>query len=859
MNDVKSRKAFAYLPLWRTAWRRMRQRPFQYILLVLGIALGVAMIVAVDLSNGSAQRALDISAEAITGKATHRLAGGRGGSLDQQVYLDIRKQGYDFSAPVIEGYVLAPKMGNRPMRLMGIDPFAEPPFRPDLWQRQDLEAASNFLIRPNSVMLSRDVAAEYHLALGDNFVLQVEGAPRTVTLVGLIAPVDAITAQRLRDLILADIATAQELFHMPGKLSHIDLIIKDQATAIQIERKLPSGVHLEAAVAQRNTMKQMMTGFTVNLTAMSLIALLVGIFLIYNTVTFNVVQRRRMFGILRCLGVTRDQLFWLIMAETLVVALLGSGLGVLFGVWLGEGLIGLVTQSINDLYFVVNVREVALSAESLLKGLIIGVSAALLATLPPAVEAMRSTPASTLRRSALEGKVTRLVPWLWAAWLGLAGFGALMLCWPGKNLVVAFIGLCAVMIAFALVTAPVAQFVMSHLAPLLGRLLGPLGWMAPRDIVRSLSRTSVAIAALMTAVSVIVGISLMVGSFRQTFANWLGLTLQTDIYVSAPALTSTRPSGNLPADAVRILNEWPGVRAAIASRYAAVFAPDWGREVDLTAVTGDISDGKRPYRWIAGDQRTLWQRFLAGQGVMLSEPLVARQNLQIPTGPITLMTESGPQKFPVLAVYSDYTSDQGVVLMDQASYRSHWHDTDVTTMALFVKPGVNADGLLNQLRTTFAGREDIVLQSSRSLRDAAMVTFDRSFAVTVALQLVATIVAFIGVLGALLSLELERAHELGVFRAIGMTRRQLWRLVFLETGLMGGVAGLIALPAGFVLAWILIHIINVRSFGWLLEMQFKFGYFGQAFLVAVVAALAAGVYPAWRSGKLSIASAIREE
>lgn len=856
---MRNPRAFAYLALWRTAWRRMRQRPFQYILLILGIALGVAMIVAIDVTNGSAQRALDISAEAVTGKATHRLAGGRGGSLDQQVYLDLRKRGYDLSAPVVEGYVLAPKLGNRPMHLMGVDPFAEPPFRPDLWQRQDLDAASNFLVRPNGVILSRSVATEYHLALGDSFVLQVQGAPTTVTLVGLVTPVDEITAQRLQEVILADIATAQELFHMPGRLSHIDLIIKDQATAAQIKQGLPSGVRLEAAAAQSSTMKQMMAAFAINLTAMSVIALLVGVFLIYNTVTFNVVQRRRLFGILRCLGVTRNQLFWLILMETFVAGLLGSGLGLLLGVWLGEGLIGLVTQSINDLYFVVNVREVAISAIGLLKGLAIGVVAALIAAVPPAVEAMRSPPAGTLRRSALEGEVTTLVRRLWAAGPVLGVLGALMLWWPGKNLALAFVGLCTVVVAFALLAAPVARLAMLRLAPLLGRVLGPLGWMAPRDIVRSLSRTSIAIAALTTAVSVIVGVSLMVGSFRQTFANWLGLTLQTDIYVSAPSITSTRPSGNLPPDAVRILTAWPSVREAVASRFAAVYAPDWGREVDLTAVTGDISDGKRPYRWISGDQRTLWHRFLAGDGVMVSEPLVSRQNLTPQPQPITLMTESGPRKFPVLAVYSDYTSDQGVIMMDQTTYRSHWHDTDVTTMALFLKPNASVDGSLNDLHTLFAGRKDIVIQSSRSLREAALMTFERSFAVTGALRLVATIVAVIGILGTLMSLALERSRELGILRAIGMSRRQLWRLILFEAGLMGGLAGLMALPAGFVLAWILIHIINVRSFGWTLNMQLQFGYFGQAFLVAVVAALAAGVYPAWRSSRLSIASAIREE
>ncbi len=851
--------AVSSLPLCRTAWRRIRQRPFQYVLLILGIALGVAMIVAIDLTNGSAKRALDISAEAITGKATHRLSGGRAGSLDQQVYLDLRKRGFDSAAPVIEGYVLAPALGNRPLRLMGIDPFAEPPFRPELWRDQDPASASRFLVHPNGVMLSRDMAEKYHLRLGESFVLQVQGTPKAVMLVGLIAPADKITAERLQDLILADIATAQELFKMPDRLSHVDLIIHDSATAAQIERDLPSGVRLEPAAAQNNTLKQMMTGFTVNLTAMSLIALLVGLFLIYNTVTFNVLQRRRLFGVLRCLGVTRAQLFGLILTESFAAAVIGSALGLLLGVGLGESLIGLVTQSINDLYFVVNVREVAVSAWVLLKGWVVGVVAALLAALPPAIEAMRTAPASSLRRSELEGEVSVVIRWLWVGGIALAGCGAVMLWWPGKNLALGLVGLCTVVMAFALIAAPLARIMMLRLAPLLGRWLGPLGWIAPRDIVRSLSRTSVAIAALMTALSVTVGVSLMVSSFRKTFTDWLGLTLQTDIYVTAPALSSTRPTGNLPPDAVNTLDKWPGVREAVMSRYVSVYSPDWGREVDLTAVSGDISDGKRPYRWISGDPAVLWKRFLAGEGVMLSEPLVSRQGLNVPPKPITLTTESGPRQFPVLAVYADYTSDQGVVLMDQATYRSLWHDPEITNLALFLQPGKDVDRVLHDLQMAYAGRKDIVIQSSRSLRESALATFERSFSVTEAIKLVATTVAVVGILGALMSLALERVRELGIFRAIGMSRRQLWRMIIFEAGLMGGMAGLLAMPAGLALAWILIRIINVRSFGWMLHMQFQFGDFSSALAVAVITAVAAGLYPAWHSSRLNIASAIREE
>ncbi len=177
----------------------------------------------------------------------------------------------------------------------------------------------------------------------------------------------------------------------------------------------------------------------------------------------------------------------------------------------------------------------------------------------------------------------------------------------------------------------------------------------------------------------------------------------------------------------------------------------------------------------------------------------------------------------------------------------------------FLASGANSGALIDQLQAAFAGREDIVIQSTHSVREASMFIFDRSFTITIALQLVATVVAFIGVLSALMSLELDRAHELGVFRAIGMTTRQLWKLMFIETGLMGGMAGLMALPTGCILAWILVRIINVRSFGWTLQMHFESAHFLRALLVAVVAALAAGMYPAWRLGRMTIRTAIRAE
>lgn len=846
------------LPLYRTAWRRIRRRPLQYLLFILGVAIGVAMMVSIDLANGSAQRAFQLSTDAVTGKTTHRLVAGSVG-LDEVIYTRLRRElGYTQSAPVVEGYVRVSEMGEQPYRLLGIDPFAEPPFRTYLGQDLRNEALTPFLTQANSVILSTDLAARFGLELGDSLTLDNSGVLTQAVIVALVSPGDGNEARAMGSLIFTDVATAQEVLALPGRLSHIDLILNDDAPLMAIEAILPEGVRVELAAARGNAIQQMSAAFTLNLTALSLLALVVGMFLIYNTVTFSVIQRRPLFGVLRCLGVTGGQLFTLILGEAFLLSLIGSILGVGLGVVLGQGMVRLVTQTINDFYFVVTVQEVAVPAAALVKGVLIGVAAALLASLMPAIEAMRTAPTSNLQRSALESKTRRFIPWLLAAWAVLVVIGSFLLALRGVSLIITFAGLFTVLIAFALLTAPVTMWLMERVAPLVGALFGPIGRMAPRDIVRSLSRTSVAIAALMTAVSVIVGVSIMIGSFRQTVVTWLDSTLQADLFISPPTLTASRNVGTLQPEVIAIASGWPGVAATATVRSVMVNVPDLGRDVELRAVAGDVTRGGRQYAW-TDNRPDLWARFIAGEGVMLSEPLLLKENLDTPPPPITLVTDQGPQTFPVLAVYYDYSSDQGSLMIGDPLYRQWWADEAVSSMALLVADGVDVDATVLALQAELAPVQELSISSNQGIRQGSMEIFDRTFAITAALRLLATIVAFIGVLSALLSLQLERTRELGVLRATGMSLRQMWQMVLLETGLMGTLAGLLAMPTGYVLAWILIYIINVRSFGWTLMMDLRPQYFLQALMVAVVSALLAGIYPSLRLGNMVVASAIRQE
>ena len=859
-------------PILRLAWRHSWRRPLQSIFLIVGVAIGVAMIVAIDLANGSANRAFALGTEQITGRATHQIVGGPDG-VDAAVYTRLRRElGFRLSAPVVESYVSVPQLDAQPMRLLGIDPFAEPPFRNYLGgsdQRTDAASIDSvgdyltpFLVQPKTVLIGQSVADRYGLQPGQKLPVRIGARQEMLTIIGLLAPSDELSRHALDGLLIVDISTAQEVLGKIGRLDRVDLILSTDAEGAaqldEINAILPPGVRIVRPSARTGTVEEMTAAFRLNLTALSLLALVVGMFLIYNTVSFSVVQRRPVIGILRALGVTRRELFAMILTEASYLGLIGTALGLVLGVLMGRGAVQAVTQTINDLFFVVAVRDADIPVWTLAKGALSGIGAALLAAAVPAYEATSVPPAGAMQRSDVEGKARQALPRITVAGAVLCLIGAGMLI-PEWNLVVAFVGLFAVILGMALLTPGLTLLLMDGLHRLLSRRLGILTRMAPRNIVRSLSRTSVAIAALMVAVSVIIGVGVMIVSFRLTVEQWLDEILQADIFVSAPALGPNRSSATLEPTLLDELTAFPSIADFSTSREVEVAAtmPDGTQtDVQVAAVLRDLAGEDRRYSAAVGNTVATWRAMEDG-GVVVNETMANRFDLRVGQT-LQLLTDAGAQNFPIVGVTYDFDVHP-TLLMTDSNYRRNWNDSAISTIALFVEPGVSVDETVNALRRAFAGKAELLINSNRGVRRNALEVFDRTFAITVALRLLATLVAFVGILSTLMSLQLERAREIGVLRATGMTRRQLWGLILLETGLLGTSAGLVAMPAGFILALILVYIINLRSFGWTLSMQLHAGEFTQAFLVALAAALLAGLYPAWRMGKVDPAEALRME
>jgi len=818
------------------------------------------MVIGIDIANQSASRAFELSTEAITGRATHLISGGPNG-IAETVYSDLKKGGIGFpAAPVISEYVVASELDGQTFQLLGVDPFAETPFRDYL---ADLDGVSHdslipFLSRPSSVLVSQNIANRYGLFPDSEFTVEYAGRVHKLVIAGLLRPSDSLSRRALDGLILADISTAQELTGRIGHIDKIDLILGENNAEnfSKLEYMLPLGVRLLPVESRSGTVEQITAAFKLNLTALSLLALVVALFLIYNTMTFSVVQRRPLFGTLRSLGVTRRELFLMVVCEALVIGLLGAGLGVAAGILFGRGAVNLVSQTINDLFFVSTVRSVPVEISSLLKGAVLGTLATVATAAFPAWEAASVTPRAALSRANLESKAEKVVRILGVIGVLVILIGAGVLSISQNSLIFSFLGTFITVIGFALITPIFTGWIMWLAVRFTSRMWGVLGRMAPREVVNSISRTSVAVAALMMAIAVTVGFSLMVSSFRFTVETWMSQILHGDIYISVPGATASQPLYQIDPEVLAALKNFSGIARVDLLQTAVVNSPDG--PIQLSANNNPNDGLEQVYFSTDYPADEIWKAVENGS-VLVSEPLANRLELPKTDGTLSLYTNDGLRNFPIAGIYYDYGSSQGNVILSLENYRNLWQDDRIAAAALILEPGADVESIIENLKIQLAPIQSLLIRSNRDLREETLKIFDRTFTIVSALQLLTASVAFIGIMSAMMSLQLDKQRQLGILKAIGLTGGQLWRLVTLEAGLMGTVAGLLSMPAGIMLAIILVYIINRRSFGWTLKLQLEPEPFVLALLIGMAAAVLAGLYPAYRIMHRNTSEAIRYE
>jgi putative ABC transport system permease protein len=840
--------------------RHLRRHPAQLALAFVALTLGVGTIVAVDVATASARRAFELSLDAVNGAATHEIVGGPHG-IDEQLYVRLRTQWLPPDipraqlAPVVSGYV---SVGERVLQLIGVEPFAAAELGGGaeagghgIAMRSAAEARAWFT-GSGAVIVSAEVARELRVAPGETFGLAVGGVRHPARLIAELSG----AGPGFDGLILTDIAQAQEWLGALGRLSRIDVRVPagaaGTAALARLRAALPAGLEVQGTRREARETFAMTDAFTTNLKAMSLLALLVGTLLIYGAVSFAVLQRRPIIGVLRALGATRREVLRQLLGEAALLGVAGGACGVVLGLAIARGLIGLVSQTINDLYFVVAVRSVSVPASTVALALTAGLATALIAALLPALEAAASAPRLALTRSVLEQRAVHLARRLVVVSVVLALAAAATIMLSSRSLLAGFAALFMLLTAAAALTPAALQALAAGLARLLARA-SPVARLACADVAASLSRTGVAVAALGMALTAMLGVAIMVASFRESLREWLAQTLRADIYVSAPGVSDSLER-RLDSQVVRSLVAVPGVRAHSEGRRMSV---DSARgPVDLNAVS--LAPESYPgFVFVRGDPGRAWPQFRRG-AILISEPLAWRLSLA-PGDTLTLAAAGGPAAVEVAGVYREYGNDRGEVLMDLGEYRRLFGDDGIAALGLYLAPGASAASVIEGLRVAARGRQALLIRSNAEIRAVSMRIFERTFVITRVLYWLAAGVAAVGLVSALLAWELSRSRELALIRTLGLTPRAAALLVIAQTLFMGIAALLAAVPAGLLTALTLTDVINRRAFGWRIDLHLSAAQFTNALWLALAAALAAGLYPAWRAARLPLASGLREE
>ncbi|MDR0779412.1 MAG: ABC transporter permease [Pseudomonadales bacterium] len=831
--------------LWRASWRHARQHRWQSWLSVVGIMLGVMMVVAVDLANSSARRAFDLSVATLSGTLTHQIVALDGGRVDDELFTRLRSElGIRASAPGLRGEV---RLQGRRFTLLGIDPLSEAALerrRPGFATEAGalLGLGLRTLASARGVLMQRDAAAALQLVPGAEVSLRSENRDTAVVLAAVLEGADA---QALEGVIVADIALAQEVLGHSG-LDSIDLRLNSEE-AERLRAWLPPAFIVVDAGSDTATLQQLSQAFQINLRAMSLLALLVAALLIYNTASLSVLERRATLGVLRALGVARGTLLRLVLGESAVLGLGASVAGAALGLLLGQVLVRYVTRTMDDLYFTLTVTRFLPDYRVLLEGAALGLGLTVAAALLPAVQAANAAPITLQRALPEEYAWRRRIRFLALLGVVLLGLGYVLLLPERGSLVEGFVALNCIVFGFCLIIPFLLSCALALVLALTLRHLPQTLRLSLRNIQSGIGRTGLAVAALTVAVSVTVGVGVMIGSFRHTINVWLEQTLSGEVQ-----LARLDGASGIPPELERAALALPQLRE-VRRQYWQTLHTDFGT---VRALAHDGAAADQLYLKQAAAQDLA--AFAAGDVLLLAESFAWRHELK-PGDTLRYQTREGEQSVRVGGLYFDYTTGTGALELPLSRFRQLWPEQGPQRLSFTLTALADRAATLEALRTltqNFPGAYGVA--ANAEIKALTLAIFDRTFAITDVLRLLAILVAFVGVLSALTALQLQRMREYALLRASGMTVGETARMILAQTVAMGVCAGLLALPLGLWMSQVLIDVINRRSFGWSMQHLVPWLVLGQALVLAVIAALLAGLYPALRIRRLSPALALRE-
>ena len=842
-------KARALL-LFRLIVRPMVRDRARALLTVSAVALGVAVIVAVDLAGEASMGSFRSSLESLQGSASYEIT--QVGGIPEAVYGDLARLEVPLAfSPRIEGFALVRGTGEE-VPIFGVDLVGDTTLgetgsrpRPDVSELLDVPSVW--------------VTASLGVSSGDTLTVVVGDRRMDLVVQGVVEPSGA--GAGAGRFLLVDIALAERLLARVGRLDRIYVHAPPGDGLDWTDRlapHLPPAASVLPAGTRTDDNRRMLRAFRWNLRMMSYTTILVGAFLIYNTITAYVVRRRQQIGIVRAVGASRSMVRVAFLIEGAVFGAIGAVAGLLLGRVLAVGAVEAVGGTVSSLYVSSTPGEIAFSAGTVATGVVAGLGMSLLSAWWPAREAAGVAPTEAMARARLDYRVRAASRRSAVVAIALVALAVACCFVPPVDRIP--IGGYLAPILLAAACAAVSPRLCASALGAAGRLLaapfGVIASVAARGLAASLGRTSVIVTAMAVAIGLVVSMGVTVGSFRETVADWLQSRLKADFYVSPVADGGRGAASTMGEDVAARLEAVRGVVdvgrfRTYPVRYDGSPATLGLADVDLYRRHSgiDFFDGPAP--------ETIWRALEAGEGVIASELFGYRHGVG-PGDTIRLVLGSGPVELAVAGIFYDYSGERELLIADRRAFLAHLPDPRLSSAGVYLEPGADFDEVHAALGRVLAGR-GVEVTPTRALRSEAIRTFDRTFTITYALEAIAMFVAILGMAEALLNLVYDRRSELALLRMHGASLAQVRRLVLVQAGLLGGLASLMGLALGAASSQVLLLVIHKQSFGWSLPLHWPIGFLAAMLGAIVVASVVAGLYPARVGARLVPVEVLRAE
>jgi putative ABC transport system permease protein len=825
---------------YRLILRPLGRERMRTALTIAAVAMGVAVVLAIELAGDAAAGSFRSSVETLAGSGDFEVTATGGVPADILTRLALLPYPLKLR-PRIEDYAVI-ATNHRVVPLIGVDMLS------DAVNAERIDAAE--FQRGDSIWVGKDAGWKP----GDRVRLIVNDESAEYTVQGMV--------DGAGDAIIMDLAPAGRLLRRGAMLDRI-LIDAPSARPLDqwesiLRRALPDGVTLAPQGARTSENRRMLAAFRWNLRVLSYIALVVGAFLIYNTISVSVVRRREEIGIMRALGATRLGVLGAFLLEAACLGLAGGMLGVVLGRLMATGSVRLVAATVESLYVSSTPAPIALTWAAAVAGIAIGVLLSVISAASPAWEAAQVTPVEAMARGRRDHRV-RMHQWRDLA----GGAGVAMAAWlaarqpavSGKPL---FGYLAALLLigASALATPALVTLVAGAGATVTGRIFGVEALLASRSLAGSLRRTAVLVGALSTAIAMLSAVGIMVGSFRQTVLLWMEDRLQADLYLRPAGPTGADRHPTLAPEIAERLKSLPEVAAV--DQFRAYEISYQGLPATLGGGDAHIAGryGRRPF--LSGAHPAdVFAQLPGRDNVIVSEPFANKHGVR-PGDTLELPLGGRRVRFRVIDIYGDYSNERGYIIMDRGTLLKYLPDPAPSNLAVYLRPGIPFEEGRRAVETAL-GEHRVMVFTNRALRAEAIRVFDRTFAITYALEAVAVFVAVMGVAGALLALVIDRRREFGLLRFLGGATGQIRRMILFEAGMLGLLANIAGIALGFWLSLLLIFVINRQSFGWTIQFHWPVTVLVPALSIVYGATVLAALYPSKVAADLVPIEVIHED